>query len=80
MLLLAFLSASFRGGLPGTTPVEVRAKEQWQFVAVGALNVRVEPHPYSQIVGALYQNQRVLVEERMKEWVRISVPERGFVA
>ena len=80
VLLLAFLSASFRGGLPGTNSVEAQAKEEWQFVAVGALNVRAEPHPYSQIVGALYPNQRVLVEGRKKGWARISVPERGYVA
>ena len=45
------------------------------------LNVREGPDDARQVLGVLYRDQRVRVEGRVDgAWVRISIPERGYVA
>ncbi|MCZ6474112.1 MAG: SH3 domain-containing protein [SAR324 cluster bacterium] len=54
--------------------------ESWLYVSVESLNIRAEPKPNAQIVGAFYLNQRVLVTGRKKGWARVVKPEWGYVA
>ena len=62
------------------TPRQASRDERWWWVNADLLNVRDVPDGASQIVGVLYHNQRVLVEEIRGEWVRVSKPERGFIS
>ena len=56
-------------------------RERWLVVASVRLNVREDPSLESQVVGVLYKDQRVLVREEVAGgWVRIGLPERGFVS
>lgn len=60
---------------------EEQQAEKWRVVIVERLNVREAPTTDSQIVGFLYQDQRVLVEGEVdRTWVKIGLPKRGYVA
>jgi len=65
-------------------PWEQAAQEQqgdWRVVTASQLNVRESPSPRAQVVGVLFQHQRVLVEGVVDaEWVKVGLPERGYVA
>ncbi len=65
---------------PPTDLARPAEKELWLYVNADALNVRAEPTTGAPIVGVLYRNQRVLVEERAEGWAQVSQPERGYVA
>ncbi len=54
--------------------------ESWLYVNADSLNVRAEPKPGAQIVGVLYQNQRVMVEKSEAGWARLVRPQWGYVA
>ncbi len=56
------------------------AEEDWFYVNASQLNVRGGPGTEHQVVGVLYRNQRVLVEERTDGWARIVSPQWGYVA
>ncbi|HKI98608.1 MAG TPA: SH3 domain-containing protein [bacterium] len=57
------------------------AARNWYVVTANQLNVRDGPDSRRQQVGVLYKGQRVLVEGDVNsEWVRISIPARGYVA
>ena len=57
------------------------AAERWYLVTANQLNVREKPAKRAQVVGVLYRDQRVLVEGEVDaEWVKVGVPERGYVA
>lgn len=57
------------------------AAENWYTVNADQLNVREKPDTASQVVGVLYRDQRVLVEGEVNDrWVKVGVPERGYVA
>ena len=57
------------------------AAENWYTVNADQLNVREKPDIASQVVGVLYRDQRVLVEGNVNDnWVKVGVPERGYVA
>jgi hypothetical protein len=65
-------------------PWEQAAREQqgdWRVVIADQLNVREGPSTTAQVVAVLYRDQRVLVEGAVDaEWVRVGVPERGYVS
>lgn len=54
--------------------------ETWLYVNANTLNVRASPVSEAQIVGVLYRNQKVLVDQTNEGWARIVQPEKGFVA
>jgi len=57
------------------------ARAHWFVVTASQLNVREGPDERRQVVGVLYRDQRVRVESGVDgDWVRISIPERGYVA
>ena len=55
-------------------------RESWLYVNANSLNVRLSPDSQAQIVGVLYRNQKVLVDQTDEGWARVVKPERGFVA
>lgn len=56
------------------------AGETWLYVNANSLNVRLSPVSGAQIVGVLYRNQKVLVNQTNEGWARLVQPEKGFVA
>lgn len=57
-----------------------QGKESWLYVNANSLNLRLSPISEAQIVGVLYRNQKVLVDQTNEGWARVVKPERGFVA
>ena len=53
-------------------------EESWLYVNANSLNVRVSPLSQAQIVGVLYRNQKVLVDQTNEGWARVVKPERGL--
>jgi len=83
VVLAAFLTLFNFSRTPGTArpgTAAADAGESWRYVSVESLNVRAEPKPGSEIVGVLYQNQRVMVEKSASGWARVVRPQWGFVA
>lgn len=83
LVLAAFLTLFNFSRTPGTGRLGTAAAdagETWRYVSVESLNLRAEPKPGAQIVGVLYQNQRVMVEKSVAGWARIVRPQWGFVA
>ena len=55
--------------------------QAWFVVTASQLNVRDGPDDRRQQVGVLYRGQRVRVQGTVNgQWVRIGIPERGYVA
>jgi len=65
-------------------PAQARREAEaqaWFVVTASQLNVRDGPDDRRQQVGVLYRGQRVRVQGTVNgQWVRIGIPERGYVA
>ena len=59
---------------------EPELSDKWRVVLVNGLKVREGPGINHQVLGQLFEGQQVLVIESQPGWVRISKPERGYVA
>lgn len=77
MLFAGLVLGVFGGGGPDEPPAP---EEQWRFVTASSLNVRALPSGEAQIVGVLYENQRVLAREATHGWAQVVQPEKGYVA
>lgn len=77
LLFAGLVLGVFGGGAPAEPP---EPAEQWRFVTASSLNVRALPSGEAQIVGVLYENQRVLVRAPEHGWARVVQPEKGYVA
>lgn len=85
VMVAAALEVPRPGAPPGPASAlqktQREAPESWWVVTSVRLNVREAPTTQSQVVGLLYQDQRVLVRTEVDaNWVEIELPERGFVA
>jgi hypothetical protein len=77
---LGVLSYSYSGPSSLGKAGSGQGEESWLYVNANSLNLRLSPVSQAQIVGVLYRNQKVLVDQTNEGWARVVKPERGFVA
>ena len=77
---MGVLSYSYSGPSSLGRGGEEVSGESWLYVNANTLNVRLSPVSGAQIVGILYRNQKVLVDQTNSGWARVVQPEKGFVA